>query len=72
MDKTTKNKEEGRLRTGSLHFDYKNVALLEKYTNQHSRIHSSRRTQLPGREQRLLAQAIKRSRFMAFMPFVAR
>ena len=75
MDKTQKNKdmkEEGRARTGALHFDYKNTALLERYVNQHSRIHGRRRTQLTGREQRLLAQAMKRARFMALMPFVAR
>ena len=53
-----------------LHFDYKNVALLEEYINPHARILSRRRSNLSARKQRELATAIKRARFMALMPYV--
>lgn len=73
MERTSRQKSsEGKPQSGSVHFDYKNISLLEKYLNQHARIHGRRRTELNGREQRLLAQAIKRARFMALMPYVSR
>lgn len=73
MEKITKSKNEGEsVQSGSVHFDYKNVALLSKFINPHARMHGRRRTQLSGREQRLLAQAVKRARFMALMPYVSR
>ncbi len=72
MEKTQKTKGEGERQSGAQHFDYKNVALLGKHVNPHARMHSRRRTDLTGREQRLLAQAIKRARFMALMPYISR
>lgn len=63
-----KNEDRG----AHMHFDYKNIALLSKHVNPHARMHGRRRTTLSGREQRLLAQAIKRARFMALMPYIAR
>ena len=72
MEKTPKTKTDGERQSGAIHFDYKNVALLSKHVNQHARMHSRRRTSLSGREQRLLAQAIKRARFMALMPYISR
>ena len=65
------NKEETRER-GPMHFDFKDVDLLTKHLNPHARMHSRRRTALSGREQRLFAQAVKRARFMALMPYVSR
>ncbi len=57
-------------KSGVLHFDYKNVALLSKHINPHARMHSRRRTIFTGREQRLFAQAVKRARFMGLMPYL--
>ena len=68
----TKEKVSEKRQSGVMHFDYKNVALLSKHINPHARMHSRRRTLLAGREQRLLAQAIKRARFMGLMPYLAR
>ena len=53
-----------------IHFDYKNVALLQEYINPHARILSRHRTELSARKQRELATAIKRARFMALMPYL--
>jgi small subunit ribosomal protein S18 len=52
--------------------DYKDVVNLRKFTNPHGRILSRKRTGLTAKNQRLLARAIKRSRIMGLMPFIAR
>lgn len=62
MEKKTTNVE---------HFDYKDVARLRANLNPHARIHSRKRTGLTAHEQRAFAQAVKRARFMALVPFVA-
>lgn len=66
-EKTEKNEER---QSGPMQFDYKDIALLSKHLNPHARMHSSRRTGFKGREQRLFAQAVKRARFMALMPYL--
>lgn len=51
--------------------DYKDVENLKKFTNQNGRILPRKRTGLTAKNQRTLAEAIKRARFMALMPYVA-
>jgi small subunit ribosomal protein S18 len=50
--------------------DYKDVAYLKQFTNPHAKILSKKRTGIPATKQRDIAQAIKRARFMALIPFV--
>lgn len=52
--------------------DYKDVAHLKRFTNPHGRILNRRRTNLTAKHQRQVEEAIKRARFMGFMPFIAR
>jgi small subunit ribosomal protein S18 len=52
--------------------DYKDTDYLKEFVNPHARINNKRRTQVSARRQRELAQAIKRARFMALMPYIAR
>ena len=52
------------------HFDYKDTARLEAHLNPHSRMLSRKRTGLNAREQRSFAQAVKRARYMALVPYV--
>ena len=52
--------------------DYKDVETLKKFLNPHGKIMSRRRTGLSAGNQRELAQAIKRARFMALLPFIVR
>lgn len=59
-------------RRDMIHFDYKNVELLKQYINPHARILNRRRTDLAAGDQRKLADAIKRSRYMALMPYISR
>lgn len=54
------------------YIDYKNVDLLKKFMNAHARIISKKRTGIPAKHQRLIANAIKRARFLGLLPYVAR
>jgi small subunit ribosomal protein S18 len=53
------------------HFDYKDVVKLRAHINPHARMFSRKRTGLSAHEQRSFAQAVKRARFMALMPYVS-
>ncbi len=53
-------------------FDYKDVETLKKFINPHGKIMPRRRTGLSAAGQRSLAQAIKRARFMALLPYIVR
>jgi len=52
--------------------DYKDVELLKKFLNPHARVQGRKKTYVRARSQRQLSEAIKRARFMALLPFVAR
>ena len=56
------------------HFD--NVVLgtdiLKKFLNPHARILSKKRTSVSAVNQRKLAEAVKRARFMGLLPYIAR
>jgi small subunit ribosomal protein S18 len=54
------------------HIDYKDVEILKKFLNPHGRILSRRKTGVTAKNQRALATAVKRSRIMGLLPFVAR
>ena len=50
--------------------DWKDTKLLSRYVSERGKILPSRITAVSMKKQRELARAIKRSRFMALMPFV--
>ena len=50
--------------------DYKNIGLLSRFVTGRGKILPSRITGLCARDQRELARAIKRARFMALLPYV--
>ncbi len=52
--------------------DYKDVEAIRKFINPHGRILSRKKTGLCAKHQRQLAQAVKRARFLGFLPFTAR
>ena len=52
--------------------DYKDTEILKKFLNPHARMIAGRRTGVCAKHQRQMAGAIKRARFMALLPFVAR
>lgn len=54
-----------------MHIDYKDTGILKKFLNPHARLLSRKRTGVTAKNQRKLASAVKRARFMALVPFVA-
>jgi len=52
--------------------DYKDIETLKKFLNPHGKIMPRRRTQLTAASQRNLAEAVKRARFMALIPYIVR
>ena len=54
------------------HIDYKDTELLKKFLNPHGKIMPRRRTGLSAPNQRALAEAVKRARFMALLPYIVR
>ena len=57
---------------GIKYIDYKDTELLKKFLNPYGRIMSKRRTGTSSKYQRLLAEAVKRARYMALLPYVSR
>ena len=53
------------------HIDYKEVDLLKKFLNPHARMISRKKSGVTAKNQRKLAEAVKRARFLALLPFVA-
>ncbi len=52
--------------------DYKDFKLLQRYISSYGKIESRKRTGTCLRHQRKLAQAIKKARIMALLPFTTR
>lgn len=50
--------------------DYKDTKLLSRYVSERGKIVPSRITAVSAKKQRELAQAIKRARFLALLPYV--
>ena len=49
--------------------NYKDVSMLSRYISNQGKIGSRRRTRACAKHQRRLAQAIKRARFLALLPY---
>jgi small subunit ribosomal protein S18 len=52
--------------------DYKDIKLLQRFVSERGKIVPRRITAVTAKEQRELAQAIKRARLLALLPFVVR
>jgi len=52
------------------HIDYKDIDVLRKFLNPHGRLLARKRTSTTAKNQRKLAMAVKRARFMALLPYV--
>ncbi len=53
------------------HIDYKDTDILKKFLNPHARMISRKKTGVTAKNQRNLATAVKRARFMGLLPYVA-
>jgi len=56
----------------ALKIDYKDIKLLQRYVSERGRIMPRRITGVSTKSQRDLAQAIKRARFLALLPYVVK
>jgi len=54
------------------HIDYKDTDILKKFLTPHARLMGKRRTGVASRNQRKLALAVKRARFLGLLPYVSR
>ncbi len=54
------------------HIDYKDTEILRKFINPHGRMISRKRSGITAKYQRQLATAVKRARFLALLPYVAK
>jgi small subunit ribosomal protein S18 len=52
--------------------DYKDVKLLQRYVSERGKIVPSRISAVSAKKQRELAQAIKRARFLALLPYAVK
>lgn len=52
--------------------DYKNAELLRRFMNSEGKIYPRRKTGTCAKDQRSLAEAIKRARFLALVPYTTR
>jgi len=52
--------------------DYKDTETIRKFTSTQAKIYPRRKSGLCARHQRALAQAVKRARFLAILPFTNR
>ena len=52
--------------------DYKDIEMLKKHLNAHGRISAKRHSDVSAKNQREIAEAVKRARFMALLPYVSR
>ena len=57
--------------SGKLYIDYKDTESLKKTISGNGKILSRKRTGANAMEQRMLARAIKRARYMALLPYAA-
>lgn len=54
------------------HIDYKDVEVLKRFLSPSARMLSRKRTDTTSKNQRKLAEAIKRARFMGLLPYIAK
>ena len=54
------------------YIDYKDITILKKFLNPNGKIMSHKRTGVTSKNQRGLATAVKRARFLGLLPFVAK
>ena len=54
------------------HIDYKDIEVLKRFLSPSARMLARRRTDVTAKNQRKLAVAIKRARFMGLLPYVAK
>ena len=66
-----KQKVAEKTSSGKFHIDFKRTEDLRRFMTPNGKIQSRKKTGLTAREQRMVAQAIKRARYMALLPYTS-
>ncbi len=56
---------------GTMYVEYKNTDALRRLMTPNGKIQSRKKTGLDAREQRMVAQAIRRARYMGLLPYTS-
>lgn len=72
MARTQRKKDCAFCRRKAIDIDYKDPVLLSKYLTPWAKIKAAKDTGLCAKHQRRLAEAIKRARFLALLPYTSR
>lgn len=72
MARTQRKKDCGFCRHKAIDVDYKDPAFLGRYLSPWAKIKATKDTGLCAKHQRRLAEAIKRARFLALLPYTTR
>ncbi len=56
--------------SGKMYIDYKDTESLKRLISQNGKILSRKRTGVNAMEQRMLARAVKRARYMSLLPYI--
>ncbi len=65
-------KEQSYLSANNIRYvDYKDLDLIRMFLTPHGQVSTQKRTGLTAKEQRMLALAVKRARFMGLLPYIA-
>lgn len=65
-------KNQGNFHNVVRYVDYKNLETLKKFLNPYGRILARKRTGVTAKVQRQIAEAVKRARFLALLPYITR
>jgi small subunit ribosomal protein S18 len=57
--------------TGDMYVDWKDVESLRRMLSPNGKIYGRKRLSVSAREQRMIAQAIKRARYMGLLPYTS-
>jgi len=68
---TPKIKVAKKTAEGNIYVDYKNVDDLRRMMSPNGKIYGRKRLQSSAAEQKLIAQAVKRARFMGLLPYTS-
>ncbi|HYE03748.1 MAG TPA: 30S ribosomal protein S18 [Phycisphaerales bacterium] len=68
---TPKVKVARKTATGTMYVDYKDVDTLRRLMSPNGKIYGRKRLQTSAKEQALVAQAVKRARFMGLLPYTS-
>jgi small subunit ribosomal protein S18 len=66
-----KMKVAAKAASGKVYVDWKDVEMLRRLMSPNGKIYGRKRLATSAAEQRMLAQAIKRARFMALLPYTS-